>query len=89
MGQDFVDQTDLGGQLVLVDVESQMAADEAYGPVSPLEGPRRRGEEGKGSIPRPPIIKTAGFWSAMMKPIAPRDSGEKGKGRKGGEEGKD
>jgi hypothetical protein len=27
--QDFVDQTDLGGKVVLVNVESQMAADEA------------------------------------------------------------
>jgi hypothetical protein len=29
--ENLVDQTDLGGQIVLVDIESQMAADEAYG----------------------------------------------------------
>lgn len=41
--QDLVDQTDLRGKVVLVDVESQMAADKALGRVS---GTGRHGIKG-------------------------------------------
>lgn len=62
MREDFVDETDLGGEVRTVDMEGKEAANVAYRGQSVvwLKGKLWRVIE-REELPKPPMIKTAGF----------------------------